>query len=509
MPIRKHQGIVQTGGKAGKLKKGYKYSGKKLKRGLPQIVKVKKNKKIGGKPIASGSYGCLFDPAIRCPNEEKNDDFYNNKISKVSLDNWANDKSWVKKEGLEEEKISAKLKKLDNEGRFFFGVEKICEIIPNQVQDILTKNPRGICNRLKNRDNNPHHNMIMRKADLDMAKVFANKSPYFNVTIDTIAKTILKTCISCEKLKSIGIAAFDIKGDNMMFMKPSDNEMESVMIDFGTAFMPTNFNELQNKIQNRHIIYTWAPEIWLFDPLQDQTILTKQRQQLEFDEWSEGRNLYSWFRKYYMKAFKNNPDGTKNTQGWRDYIDKAMVFQIVYSIFYWGSSPDFYNDYDEWGGGGGFLIPSRINAPFSDIVEKALKSDKRGKNLRKIMRQMMTINPEQRPNLKQVKNQIMEVMNYTDENQLSFEIITLLPRAVQVPQQNKLQSGIRATLKTITNNAVNIAQNKKKQRPPRAPPRKKKPSISFTPVSDLPDKQRDIGNIGKVPKKNKKKTTTS
>jgi len=51
--IRRHRGIHQTGGKAGKLKKGYKYSGKKLKNGLPQIVKAKskKNKKqTGGNP---------------------------------------------------------------------------------------------------------------------------------------------------------------------------------------------------------------------------------------------------------------------------------------------------------------------------------------------------------------------------------------------------------------------------------------------------------------------------
>ena len=41
--VRKHRGIVQTGGKAGKLKKGYKYSGKKLKNGKPEIVKVNKN----------------------------------------------------------------------------------------------------------------------------------------------------------------------------------------------------------------------------------------------------------------------------------------------------------------------------------------------------------------------------------------------------------------------------------------------------------------------------------
>ena len=42
--VRKHKGIVQIGGKIGKLRKGYKYSGKKLKSGIPQIVKVIRKK---------------------------------------------------------------------------------------------------------------------------------------------------------------------------------------------------------------------------------------------------------------------------------------------------------------------------------------------------------------------------------------------------------------------------------------------------------------------------------
>jgi hypothetical protein len=36
---RKHRGIIQIGGNKGRLRKGYKYSGKKLKSGLSQIVK--------------------------------------------------------------------------------------------------------------------------------------------------------------------------------------------------------------------------------------------------------------------------------------------------------------------------------------------------------------------------------------------------------------------------------------------------------------------------------------
>ena len=35
--VRKHKGIYQRGGKRGKLKRGYKYIGQKLKNGLPKI----------------------------------------------------------------------------------------------------------------------------------------------------------------------------------------------------------------------------------------------------------------------------------------------------------------------------------------------------------------------------------------------------------------------------------------------------------------------------------------
>ena len=42
--VRKHRGIVQIGGNKGRLRKGYKYTGKKLKSGVPQIIKCRINK---------------------------------------------------------------------------------------------------------------------------------------------------------------------------------------------------------------------------------------------------------------------------------------------------------------------------------------------------------------------------------------------------------------------------------------------------------------------------------
>ena len=44
--VRKHKAIHQSGGNKGRLKKGYKYSGKKLKSGLPQIIRCKNMRHI-------------------------------------------------------------------------------------------------------------------------------------------------------------------------------------------------------------------------------------------------------------------------------------------------------------------------------------------------------------------------------------------------------------------------------------------------------------------------------
>ena len=64
--VRKHKGIIQTGGGKGKLKKGYKYSGFKLKSGLPKIVKSMKKIQLGG-----ASINCCQCGTKNCGTKEK------------------------------------------------------------------------------------------------------------------------------------------------------------------------------------------------------------------------------------------------------------------------------------------------------------------------------------------------------------------------------------------------------------------------------------------------------
>ena len=38
--VRKHRGVIQLGGRAGKLRKGFKYTGNRTKTGLAEILKL-------------------------------------------------------------------------------------------------------------------------------------------------------------------------------------------------------------------------------------------------------------------------------------------------------------------------------------------------------------------------------------------------------------------------------------------------------------------------------------
>ncbi len=59
--VRKHTGIHQSGKHAGRLKKGFCFTGKKTKKGLPCIRRVKKTNKTKKKRMTGGEEICNKD----------------------------------------------------------------------------------------------------------------------------------------------------------------------------------------------------------------------------------------------------------------------------------------------------------------------------------------------------------------------------------------------------------------------------------------------------------------
>ena len=406
MPIRKHQGIVQTGGKKGKLKKGYKYSGKKLKSGLPQIVKVKKSKnktyKKGGKALATGSYGCIFRPVIERCDPSKD---YNGKVSKLAL-NAATD-------GCPELNMGLLLNSYDKEFKHFLAVTEMCKVNPSKK--VITIEDKGECPNLII-DNKLHDNLIMPSARIGLDKIFQPESKYnFGISADIIGKIIMKTCESCKILRDNGIAHFDLKNQNMMFKwtdtNPDQPKMESFLIDFGKEFMPTSWTDFDDNFIDywNPMSYVWAPEIWLqfadrgnYDP--DITAITEDLN--DFD------NTNSWYSRYITNL------RDQGTTGWKKFIDKAMVYQIINGIFYWASSPDFYwyarRDIEF------YYVPhlhdKKNGIRFNSKIEAILKANP---GLKKLFTEMLTINPNNRPTLEQVQNKLEEL--HFVKNEWEFE----------------------------------------------------------------------------------------
>ena len=237
--IRKHKGIDQ---RSGKLKKGYKYSGKKLKSGLSIIVKVqkkttkKKKNMVGGTIIGVGGFGCIIDYAILSDGK-----FDYDKISKITK---ALDRSEIN--------MGKVLTKIDPQNKYFLYAEKVRRLMAFQfdAQDMRT------CKHyLGNLDDG--FVTTMKKADINLEEL---KTRY-SVPVKTMIKIILKLLDCSDKLLDNGISHFDIKALNVMLIDKG-GKYNVVMIDFGGDFNMKSWREYNIFSKYMSEQYFWPSEVW-------------------------------------------------------------------------------------------------------------------------------------------------------------------------------------------------------------------------------------------------------
>ena len=235
--IRKHFGINK---KTGKLKKGFKYSGKKLKSGIPQIIKTQKYKqKTGGKYISRGTYGCAVTPAYQCP--ELNVKNLDKKISKLSPVNFE-----------QVPKIFAKLYKIDPNNKYFIYPTDFCNIPRN----IIDKKDLQLCTKDKDGIDLSHHkvfNSIMKKGKNNLDKYRSTKLKINKATF--FLKTILD---AIQILTNNNIIHLDIKSGNILELNG-----KIFIIDFDDYFNPTDINGFKNFLDLDYQTYVWPPEVYM------------------------------------------------------------------------------------------------------------------------------------------------------------------------------------------------------------------------------------------------------
>ena len=274
MKIRKHKGINQQ---TGKLKKGFKYSGRKLKSGLPEIVRIKKQK--GGKVLGKGSYGCVIQPAIPCSKKLGVD-----MVSKVGLDPSERD--------YDEVYIGQQLSKIDPKSKYFVYVTESCDIPRSEID------PKDF-KKCKFELGPKYQNMIMERGSMNLHELKSVKKDD-----DIFAKILVKMIESCLLLMKNGLTHYDIKSLNVIIKKvsPDKHEYESFMIDFGSTFMPRNWDDF-GVIVDINDNYLWPVEVY---------------------------SMMDSFKKYYSDKVQKyvTVKFLKGESGFTEFSDKVMSYMI-------------------------------------------------------------------------------------------------------------------------------------------------------------------------------------
>lgn len=207
--------------------------------------KINRNKK-GGEAIASGGFGCIFNPALKCKTKKKRTDG----VSKLLMKENAIIEYTIDK------KIKKYLKKIKNYKKYFLFDSEICE--PDKLTNNDLQNFDIECYYPLQRKN---INSMNVNNNLDQLRIinmpFAGIEMHDWLTVNKIInkdKAILLNKIVIDLIKNaivpmnnIGIIHNDLKDRNILI----NNNNDPIIIDFGLAGVIENKNKIPEKIMNR------------------------------------------------------------------------------------------------------------------------------------------------------------------------------------------------------------------------------------------------------------------
>jgi hypothetical protein len=235
-----------------------------------------KTKLSGGYVEASGGFGCLFNPAIKCKNTTNNDDGYVTKLM-------------TKKNALDEYKqiqtFRAILKNIPNFQKYFLVDNfTICE--PDELTNKDLENFEEECDTLKNR------NISAKNINQNLDKLLALNMPYGGINLgnyldvnvtnnDSLKKIYTQLNISLINLLIHGIIPMnemelyhcDIKGSNVLIknvsMSSEKMKLQSRIIDWGLSVYQGNQDKeseyIPPKLSKRSFHYNVPFSVILFN----------------------------------------------------------------------------------------------------------------------------------------------------------------------------------------------------------------------------------------------------
>jgi serine/threonine protein kinase len=272
----------------------------------------------GGKVIASGGFGCVFDPALKCMDKEKNISNPENYISKLML------KSDAEYEYNEINKIRAILKVIPNYNKYFLLDDiHICK--PNKLNRLDLQNYNNKCGILKK------NNISIRNINENLTKLYSLTMPNGGINIESyINKLNLNETITflykltpvLLKLLICGILPMnkkniyhsDIKDTNILI----DNNFLVRLIDWGISTIYTPFH-IPSSWKNKPLIFNSPFSIILFTDIfkQDYTLFAEK---YHYNNEKIRPHLHTFLKEYIYKWIRIRGEGHLS------YINTMMYY---------------------------------------------------------------------------------------------------------------------------------------------------------------------------------------
>jgi serine/threonine protein kinase len=223
-------------------------------------------KKIGGKVIASGGFGCVFRPALKCVGETTR---ANNKISKLMSVKHAEE------EFEEINSIKKKLNKLHNfENYFLLNDVTLCK--PDKLSSSDLVDFTNKCSAL------PKDNITKQNINQNLDKLMSLNIPNGGLPVDDYLhndgsfEKIYELHLSLVQLLKKGIAPMnkkyiyhcDIKDSNIL-VDDSSHQIKTRLIDWGlsTEYKPFENNQFPKSWRNRPLQFNVPFSVILFSDL--------------------------------------------------------------------------------------------------------------------------------------------------------------------------------------------------------------------------------------------------
>jgi hypothetical protein len=280
------------------------------------------NNKLGGKVLASGGFGCIFIPSLKCVNTYKRE---KNKVSKLmTLKN-------AKEEYDEIVNSRHKIIKIPNYQEYFLiDNYKLCKPSKLTKSDLNNFNK---CSALKKQ------NITRKNINNSLNDLLALNMPYGGITLENFMSNnknynklthvndhliqLLKNGIIPMNKKNIYHS--DIKGSNILIDEQDKNKTMIVrLIDWSltTEYIPFENNEFPHNWKNRPLQFNVPFSIILFTDL----FVHEYSKVLEKSKQPTREILQRFIKKYLIMWFK------ERGLGHFKYINRIMYMLFYYEL---------------------------------------------------------------------------------------------------------------------------------------------------------------------------------